>query len=166
MRTRKKPCVKIIKGHWEYTKDFNPDDYYGFIYRITFLLTGEKYIGKKAFHTWNRTGTKKTGKSKWETYTSSSKELNTLIKDYSIDWFHFEILTLCCTKSCWSYSENNIMHKLDVLTEVDPVWGMRVYLNRAINKTQWVPKFCESIYVINQLADEKPKQQEKSCPGR
>ena len=152
-------------GHWHHKKLFNPEDYYGFIYRITFLLTGEQYIGKKTFYTWNRTGTKRGKESNWKTYTSSSKEVNQLIDEYGMECFHFEILTLCCTKGCWSYAENNIMHKLDVLTAVDDHWGMRRYLNRRINATQWVPKFCNAIININKLENEERKEQVSVCRG-
>jgi hypothetical protein len=144
-------------GHWYYPQTINPEAYYGFIYRITNLLTCQQYVGKKSFHTWNRTGTKKTGKAKWEDYCSSSTEVKASIKELGKDWFHFEVLALCCTKSCWSYSESNIMHKLDVLTTRDES-GMRWYLNKAINKIQWIPKHCNAINIINKLSNEEPKE--------
>lgn len=154
-------------GHWDFVRgDLQPESKYGFIYCITFLLTGQKYIGKKAYHSWNRSGTKKQKESNWRSYTSSSNELNALIDEYGAEWFHFEVVQECCTKSCWSYAESNIMHKLDVLTVKDPVWGERVFLNRAINKVQWIPKTCPQIdksvthVTIHQVRKEEPS----GCP--
>ena len=153
-------------GHWDSVcGELHPDTKYGFIYQITFLLTGQKYIGKKAYYSWNRTGTKKQKESNWRSYTSSSKEVNELIKEYGLDWFHLEILQECCTKSCWSYAESNIMHKLDVLTARDPKWEERIYLNRAINKVQWIPKECPAIKDAITYASciEVRKEEHASC---
>jgi hypothetical protein len=135
----------MIEGHWKSKHKLSPDTKYGFIYQITFLLTGQKYIGKKSYWSWNRTGTKKVKESAWRSYTSSSTDLNALIKEYGKEWFYFEVITECCTKSCWSYMESNLMHKMDVLTLKDPVWNERVFLNKAINKVQWIPKHCDAV---------------------
>jgi len=138
---------------WRYSGgDFDPDLYYGFIYRIRFNLTGEKYIGKKTFH---RTLKKKRmGPSDWKCYTSSSEHVNALIKEYGRDCFDFDIILLCKTKAIWSHAECNILHKLDALTRVDLVWGLPVYLNKRIDAVRWVTKDYphEEVYMaINNL---------------
>lgn len=45
-----------MHGHWtNLPDDFNPDDWFGFIYLITHNETGRKYIGKnKSTHTGER----------------------------------------------------------------------------------------------------------------
>ena len=138
-------------GHWETKEALDPAGKYGFVYQITFTLTNQKYVGKKAYWSYNRSGTRKLKESKWRDYTSSSVDLNALIKEYGKEWFLFEIVTECCTKSCWSYMESNIMHKWDVLTLRDNHWGERVYLNKAINKVQWIPKHCSAVIKINNV---------------
>jgi len=159
--------MKNNHGHWyPVCGELHPETKYGFIYQITSLLTGQRYIGKKAYYSWNRSGTKKQKESNWRSYTSSSKELNELINEYGPEWFHFEILQESCTKSCWSYSESNIMHKLDVLTAKDPVWEERIYLNRAINKVQWIPKTCIQIKntIIYATRFQVRKEESSECP--
>lgn len=34
-------------GHWQFKYEFDPAEWYGFVYRITELDTGREYIGKK-----------------------------------------------------------------------------------------------------------------------
>ena len=46
------------KGHWEFPHDFDIDEWFGFIYRITELSTGKEYIGKKQFHSYCRKAVK------------------------------------------------------------------------------------------------------------
>ena len=133
---------KIDGTHWV-TRGwpfFHPNDFYGFIYRVTFLLTGEQYIGKKSFWKMNKSGTKRLGPSKWECYTSSSEHLNALIDEYGKECFEFEILLLCRTKAVCSYGEQNFLHKLDALTRVDSTWGLPVYLNKHIDAVRWITK--------------------------
>lgn len=152
-------------GHWETELSVDSENKYGFIYEITFLLTGQKYVGKKSFYAWNRTGTKKIKESKWREYTSSSTDLNALIKEYGKEWFEFKIIGVCCTKSCWSYMESNLMHKLDALTVRDPVWNERIYLNKAINKVQWIPKHCDLVKQSNLLVINVKQEREESDPS-
>jgi hypothetical protein len=148
--------MTIKKGHWNSQNDFDPETLYGFIYEIIDNTNGNKYIGKKAFHRWNKTGRKKLGNSNWEKYTSSSKELNDKIKTLGIHSFTFNILFTCCTKSCWSYSESNLLHKSDAMT-LRKEDGNRIYLNKAILAVRWIPKHCKAIECINELTNGKEK---------
>jgi uncharacterized protein YycO len=100
--------------NWKYkNEDFTEEligDSYGFVYQITNLLTGRKYIGKKLFYfskTKQVKGKKKKIKvpSDWKTYYGSSDEL---LKDVTASGeinFGREILHLCKTKGECSYLE-------------------------------------------------------------
>jgi hypothetical protein len=100
---------------WLKPKDFNPEDYEGFIYKIVYK-DGTYYIGKKSF--WmkdNRKGTTKKSRrlSKWEKYEGSSK----LTGDKEIDYK--EILFLCRTKIDLTFWETYFLFGYDVLFDVN-----------------------------------------------
>lgn len=100
--------------NWKYKElEFTEDligDSYGFVYIITNLETGRKYIGKKLFY-FSRTkqvkGKKKRIKvnSDWLTYYGSSDELQKDVVLYGIEKFQREILHLCKSKGECSYLE-------------------------------------------------------------
>jgi len=50
------------------------------------------------------------------------------------------MVLLCETKAILSHAECNILHKLDALTEVDPVWELPRYLNKRIDAVRWITK--------------------------
>lgn len=114
---------------WIYEdKTFNPDDefleqYQGFVYEITELDTGKKYIGKKFFWKPKTLPVTKTRKrrvktrvqSDWKKYYGSSKELQQLVEDNGGDNYKREILKLCQTKGECSYYEAKYQFEFDVL---------------------------------------------------
>jgi hypothetical protein len=100
----------IYRGK-EYTpKDLDPKKLYGFVYEITNLNNGKKYIGKKFF--WrkktfqkNLKRKKKIVESDWKDYYGSSELLLEDIVEVGRDNFERVILKLCKTKSECSYFE-------------------------------------------------------------
>jgi hypothetical protein len=146
---------KTDTGHWKIMTlsgiplDFKPEDHWGFIYCITFLLTGEMYIGKKNFWRTNKSGSKRFGPSDWRTYCSSSEHVNARLEEYGPDCFRFEIISLHCTKGCHSYSESNVLHKVDALTARDITWDERIFINRQIGPVRWIPKNCDCSTGLN-----------------
>ena len=93
---------------WTYNNEpFNntPEEYQGFVYEITELNTGRKYIGKKNF--WKPkilpiTKSRKRRKrlrveSDWKSYYSSSKEIQSLIEEKVRNRFKMKILRLFLT---------------------------------------------------------------------
>ena len=81
---------------------------FGFVYMITHLKTGRKYIGKK-FFTKSKTkqvkGKKKRSRvsSDWMTYWGSNKKLQEEVKENGVDQYVREILHLCKSRSECSY---------------------------------------------------------------
>ena len=111
---------------WYYNNEqFNdtPEDFQGFVYLITEIDTGKKYIGKKNF--WKPKILPITKKRKrrvrtrvesdWREYTGSSEKVTTLIESRGLDKFKREILYLCKTKGEMSYYEAKLQFQYDVL---------------------------------------------------
>jgi hypothetical protein len=97
-----------------------PENKFGFVYLITHINTGRKYLGKKFF---TKAGYKTVkGKRKkirvesdWKTYYGSSDALQTLIEEHGHDAFTREILVLCETRSECAYYEAKFQFQHDVL---------------------------------------------------
>jgi hypothetical protein len=100
------------------------DEFYGFVYLITNLQSGKKYIGKKFFYS-ARTkvlkGKKKRYKiaSDWQTYYGSNTELQTDVKTLGEQMFLREILHLCKTKGECGYVEAKEQFNRSVLETDD-----------------------------------------------
>ena len=100
-----------------------PEDYQGFVYEITELRTGKKYIGKKNF--WKPKTLPKNSKRKrrirtrvesdWRGYFGSSGVLNQLVEEQGEQNFKRMILKLCKTKGEMSYYEAKLQFENDVL---------------------------------------------------
>jgi hypothetical protein len=102
--------------NWTYQgKEINeiPEEYEGFVYLITNLTTGQKYIGKKLakFKTTKpplkgkknkRRGYKE---SDWRDYWGSSDRLNADVQELGPENFTREILYLCKSRAEMSYIE-------------------------------------------------------------
>lgn len=110
-----------------------PETCVGFVYIITNLVSGRKYIGKK-LSTFAKTtyktvtlknGTKKKKKIKsripsdWETYWSSSDELQKDVISLGEENFKREILRYCKSKTELSYYEAKYQFEYDVLLKED-----------------------------------------------
>ena len=111
---------------WHYNGkeyDETPEEYQGFVYMITELDTGKKYIGKKFFWKPKTLPITKTRKrrvktrveSDWRTYFGSSKEVQTLVESKGTSNFKREILHLCRTKGECSYYEAKEQFERNVL---------------------------------------------------
>ena len=128
-----------------------PEDCIGFVYLITNLTTGRKYIGKKlakfsktAYKTVIlKNGTKKKKKirskidSDWQDYYGSSPELTKDVVALGIENFSREILYYCRSKSECSYVEAREQFARRVLESNDYYNGhiqVRVHGSHIINK--------------------------------
>ena len=107
--------------------DETPEEYQGFVYVITELDTGKKYIGKKNF--WRPKVLPKNSKrnrrvrtrveSDWRKYFGSNKEVQALVESNGIENYKREILRLCKTKGEMSYYEAKLQFENDVLLRDD-----------------------------------------------
>lgn len=115
-------------GHWDTTQvyEFDPDDWFGFIYEIKNNNTGRRYIGRKQIHL-----KRNTIRDAWQTYTGSSAELNADIKMLGEGRFTFTILRLCSGKAELTYMEEKTQYERDVLFARLPN-GERAYYNKTI----------------------------------
>jgi Putative endonuclease segE, GIY-YIG domain len=137
-------------GHWLFTcwKDYREElredggldtsKWFGFIYRVTFLLTGEMYIGKKSFHVSSKWGNAK-AQSNWRVYRSSSENIHELLQHYPEECFLFEILHLCPTRGYMGHAESNIIHKIDAITAKDTL-GLPKYFNGRAEAIKWIAR--------------------------
>lgn len=125
-------------GHWHAPWEFDPEEWYGFIYRVTNKENGMQYIGRKFF--FSRTRKKVKGRknrkvimkeSDWRTYTTSSKRINAEILERGKEIFEFEIIELCKTRGDLTYREAETQWAEKVLEAQLPD-GSRKYYNNAI----------------------------------
>ena len=109
-----------------------PENTFGFIYEVTHISTGRKYLGKKqlmsvtnkalgkkelALITDKRLSKKKQviKESDWKTYYGSSKELAADIKLLGVEKFRREIIYLAKGKKQLTYLELKAQFEYDVL---------------------------------------------------
>lgn len=94
--------------------------YIAFVYMITNLTDGRKYIGKKLTK-FSRTKTVKGKKKKvkvdsdWQTYWSSSEELKKDVAELGEHNFRREILHFCLSKGTSTYMEAKLQFQHEVL---------------------------------------------------
>ena len=116
-----------MKNDWtlngrEFTSD-DIGDFYGFVYRITNLVNGHDYIGRKYFNTVRKLkplmGFKRKRKvikeTDWKEYWGSSKRLLEDIEKHGKHNFKREIICLCDTRGQTNYMEAKIQFEEDVL---------------------------------------------------
>ena len=133
--------------HWTYKnrEEFEiPEGSFGFVYRITDLESGRKYIGRKYLsraktvskRVLKKDGTKVTKKKKsrveseWQSYMGSCKPLLEEIAKKGKDKFKFEILSFANTRGQVNFLECLCQMKSDVLTD-------ERYYNEAIGSGQF-----------------------------
>lgn len=95
-------------------------DYFGFVYRITNLTNGKKYIGRKYFWSLRKPrsgGRRVRSESNWKRYYGSSDELNDERKELGNSAFKREILSLHKTKGQVNFEETKQLFVNNVLSE-------------------------------------------------
>ncbi len=109
----------IFEGHPFLSENIN--DYFGFVYRITNLLTGKAYIGRKYFYQLRKPrggGRRVKTESNWKKYYGSSDELNEERRRVGNNsFFKREILSLHKTKGRVNFEETRQLFLHSVLTE-------------------------------------------------
>ena len=122
-------------------EDF-PENTFGFVYQITHLPTGKKYIGKKqlVYTQKKRIGKKEKKRIKeekklrgeraisptfkyvkkesdWKSYVGSNDEIKQLLEEGSISDFKREILEFARNKKHQTYIETKLLFEKNVLTD-------------------------------------------------
>ena len=108
----------IFKGSPFLSKDI--DDMYGFVYCITNVVTGRKYIGRKYFWSFRKPRGKSRrvkSESDWKKYYGSSDELNQERKELGNLSFRRTILSVWNTKGLVNYEETRQLFINNVLCE-------------------------------------------------
>ena len=108
----------IFNGHPFLSEDIN--DSFGFVYCITNLLDGRKYIGRKYFYQLRKPrggGRRVRSESDWKKYYGSSAELTEDRKQYGNLVFKRDILSLHKSKGLTNFEETRQLFLNNVLTE-------------------------------------------------
>lgn len=115
-------------------------DWVGFVYVITALDTGKKYIGQKRFVSSKKIPATKKRKAKrvkmesdWQDYYGSSEALKTDVAKLGKDRFHREIIRLCISKGDMNYIELREQILAEVLTKPDEYYN--VYVGSRIHRS-------------------------------
>tara|TARA_A100001234_G_scaffold40757_1_gene33025 strand:- start:1109 stop:1558 length:450 start_codon:yes stop_codon:yes gene_type:complete len=98
----------------------NIDNNFGFVYLITNLQSGKKYIGRKYFWSFRKPPGKKRKvkqESDWKKYYGSCPELKEDIKLFGKGIFSREILSLHETKGTCNFEETKQLFLNNVLSE-------------------------------------------------
>jgi hypothetical protein len=108
----------VFEGRTFLSEDIN--NLYGFVYRITNIQSGKKYIGRKYFWSFRKPPGKKRKvkqESDWKKYYGSCPELKEDIKKYGKEIFSREILSLHETKGNCNFEETKQLFLNNVLSE-------------------------------------------------
>ena len=105
-------------GHWTSTLTF-PEEFFGFIYKITNTTNNKCYIGKKQAVSRRKLAPLKGKKRKrivlkesdWKTYTGSSASLLEDIETLGKDKFIFDIIRFCGSK--WELAYYELKEQVD-----------------------------------------------------
>jgi len=121
--------------------------HYSFVYVITNMVNGRKYVGKKSL--WSQrtlpplkgqTRKRKVVKpSDWEKYYGSCKPLLADIKEFGKESFHREIVELYPDKREANFNELRYQILWNVLDEVDEN-GNRIWYNENIDRIYYPSK--------------------------
>lgn len=96
------------------------EDYFGFVYLITNLKNGKKYIGRKNLYFYRKPKGKKRKvkqESDWQKYYGSSEELKEDVKLLGKENFKREIVSLHKTQGKLNFEETRQLFLNNVLTE-------------------------------------------------
>lgn len=111
-----------------------PSDSVGFIYEVTHIPSGKKYIGKKAlYHKKTRPPLKgykrkrvEFVESDWKSYYGSHEEVKSLLKEVGSEIFKREIMEFSKSKKRLSYLETKYLFQREVLENQDKYFNSNI----------------------------------------
>lgn len=111
-----------------------PSDSVGFIYEVTHIPSGKKYIGKKAiYHKKTRPPLKgykrkrvEFVESDWKSYHGSHEEVKSLLKENGSEIFKREIIEFSKSKKRLSYLETKHLFQREVLENQDKYFNSNI----------------------------------------
>ena len=145
MAQKREKNLAFEKPEWEWAGEpFDPMEYFGFVYQITHVPTGRRYIGKRQFKSKITRPPLKGYKRKrvewrendWRKYWGSSDWVLDDLERDGPEAFHRRILALCVSKGDLTYTEAKIQFDLNVLTETLPD-GSKAFYNSAIGNRDY-----------------------------
>ena len=145
------------QGHW-IGPEVDPERHFGFVYEITHIPSGKKYIGRKQIwkakqrvsgcrsRVMDRSSAKGNPKcweeAKWKDYCGSSKNLLSHMAEHDKSEYTFVILEVCVSKGELSYCEARAQWDARVLEDKLPDGTYR-YWNGQIQAIKFRPKLQE-----------------------
>lgn len=175
----------MTRGHWTEGEVPDPDNYFGFIYKIDDVTAGKSYIGRKQY--WKAKQGVKGCKSKvadrgsprwkeccwlpsgWESYKGSSKNLKDWMKKYPNHEYRYTILKNCRSRGVLSYMECKYLWDNRVLETVDED-GDYIFFNMQIGAIKFRPKLSHSKETKDKLKsvirDRSPEDKKKISDRR
>lgn len=128
-------------GHWKFDKNFDPNEWFGFLYCIKNKITSQHYIGKKQFYHGGKKKSRTYGKEMtWRAYVGSSENLKKDILKYGKDNFEFRIIDLYKTKGGLYYAEAYSQMLSDSMTSYLSDGKTPKFYNRQIAAIRFVTK--------------------------
>lgn len=143
---------EIDRGHWVGEVP-DPNRYFGFLYEITHVPSGRRYIGKKQYYSAKSPpgcsrrcadrGSKEWkdkcwGPSNWRTYRGSSPSLKKFMEATNDDsQFKYEILCQCRSKAILHYLELKMLWEADVMRKCMPDGVTYKYFNNSIGSIKF-----------------------------
>ena len=112
-------------------------DYFGFIYCITNIISGKRYIGRKNLFSYRKPKGKKRkvkSESDWKKYWGSCNELKEDITLLSKENFKREILSLHKTQGKLNFEETRQLFLNNVLTEALETGEPAFYNNNILSR--------------------------------
>jgi Zn/Cd-binding protein ZinT len=128
---------------WNYDRTLNPLQFEGFVYKISNMLTGQEYIGRKYIWRVHYEQMVLNGENKqvltrtlsnWPDYWSSCNALLADVELYGKESFIREILSWHKTRSHTDYAEIVAQFQNDVLHAKLPNGKQRFYNKNIMNK--------------------------------
>lgn len=142
-----------------------PEKAQGFVYMLTYLPTGQRYIGRKLLtKSHRRQKNKKIIRSRvesdWRDYWSSSPDIKLLIESEGTENFVREVLMFADTKGQLNYLEERLLYSVGALESEFWLNGnirSKMYKRNILHKldTNELHSVLSKLFTLEKVSDEK-----------